>query len=112
MAHGVKLEIAEGDALHLAIGGVILDPVLVAAEAVARVQHRRVPVGSPRQLIQPSAGERSQPFKMRLQSRKVRSGEIERQQVAQSTIDGIKILSRAVRRDVCGATARDGDVNP
>jgi len=41
MAHGVKLEIAERDFLHFAVGRMIIDPVLVAAEPIACIQDRR-----------------------------------------------------------------------
>ena len=46
MTHRMKAEFAEGDLLHLAIGGMVLDPVLVATEAIARMQHRRMLVGN------------------------------------------------------------------
>ena len=105
MAHGVELEISECDALHLAVGGMVVDPVLVAAEAVARMQHRRMLVGDPREFVQPSAGERAEPVEMRLRDARNRRAQIERQQRAQAAVDGIKILSRAVRRDVLGAAA-------
>ena len=65
MAHGVHAELLEGDLLHLAIGRVVVDPVLVAAEAVARLQHRRMLVGDLRQLVEPVAGQRAQPIEMR-----------------------------------------------
>ena len=57
MAHGVELEVAEGNLFHLAVGGMIGDAVLVAAEAVARLQHRRILIGDARQLVEPAAGE-------------------------------------------------------
>ena len=43
----------------------VVDPVLVAAEAVARLQHRRMLVGDLGQLVEPVAGERAQPLEMR-----------------------------------------------
>ena len=67
MAHGVELEVAEGDPLHLAIGRMILDPVLVAAEPVARMQHRRMPVGDAGELVEPAAGKQPEALEMRLQ---------------------------------------------
>ena len=65
MAHGVELEVAERDPLHLAIGRVILDPVLVAPLAIAGVEHRRVLVGDGGKLVEPPARKRAQPIKMR-----------------------------------------------
>ena len=67
MAHGVELEIAERDLLHLAIGRMVVDPVLVAAEAVPAFEHRRMLVGDARQLIQPAAGQLAEAMEMRLQ---------------------------------------------
>ena len=106
MAHGVKLEIAEGDLLHLAIGGVIVDPVLVAAETVARVQHRRMLVGDPRQLVEPAAGQCAEPVEMRLEPREIVRRQIKREQIAQAAVDGVEILSRTIGRDVIGAATR------
>ena len=106
MAHGMELEIAERDTLHLAIGGMIIDPVLVAPEPVARAQHRRVPFGEPRQLIEPAAGELPKPVEMRLEAGKIIRHEIELQQIAQAAIDGVEVLSRTIRRDVIGAAPR------
>ena len=57
MRHGMELEVAERYLLHLAIGGVILDPVRVTAEPVSRMQHRRMSVGNAGKLVQASAGE-------------------------------------------------------
>ena len=79
MAHGMELEIAEGDLFHLAIGGMIVDPVLVAAEAVARMQHRRMLVGDAGQLVEPAAGELAEPIEMRFQLAKIICCQIKRQ---------------------------------
>ena len=106
MAHGVKLEIAEGDVFHLAVGRVIVDPVFVAAKAIARMQHRRVLVGDPRQFVEPAAGERAEAIEMRLQLAEIVRLQIMREQIAQAAVDGVEILSRAIRRDVIGAAAQ------
>ena len=50
----------------------VVDPVLVAAEAVARMQHRRVLVGDAREFIEPAAGQRAEPVEMRLEPRENR----------------------------------------
>ena len=84
----------------------VVDPVLVAAETVARVQHRRMLVGDPRQFIEPAAGQRAEAIEMRLEPAKIVRRQIERQQIAQAAIDGVEVLSRAIRRDVVGAAAR------
>jgi hypothetical protein len=102
MAHGVELEIAEGDSLHLAVTGVVFDPVLVPPEAVARMQHRAVRVGDARQLVEPAAGEHAEPLEMRLQVSTRLGRQIERQQLLQPRIDRVEILPGAVRRDMRG----------
>ncbi len=106
MAHRMKLEITEGDFFHLTVGGVVVDPVLVAAKAVARVQHRRVLVGEPRQFIQPSARERAEAIEMRPEPLEIVRRKIEREQIAQAAISSVKVLPGAVRRDVIGAAGQ------
>ena len=108
VAHGVKLEVSERDLLHLAIGGVIVDKILVAAKAVARVQNGRMPVGDPCQLIQPAAGEGPEPVEMRRQPAKIFRRQVMAEQIAQAAVDGIEILPRTIGRDVIGAAARIG----
>jgi len=102
MAHGVELEIAKGDLLHFAIGAVIVDPVLVAAEAVARMEHWRMLVGDAGEFIEPAAGQGAEPIEMRLEFCEIARREIERQQVAQAAVDRIEILARAIRSDTGG----------
>jgi len=103
MAHGVELEIAEGDVLHFAIGGVIVDPVLVAAGAVTRVQQRRILVGDRCELIESPARERAQAIEMRFHGAKIPFSEINRQQIAKGAITCIKIEPSAIGRDRRGA---------
>jgi hypothetical protein len=103
MAHGVELEIAEGDLLHFAIGPMVVDPVLVAAEAVACVQDRRVLVGDPGQFIEPAARQNTQAIKMRFQPSKIIRLEIKSDKMPQAAVDRIEILSGAIWRDVIGA---------
>ena len=69
VAHGVELEVAERDLLHLAIGGMVLDPVLVAPRTVARVQHRPVLVGDAGKLVEVPAGKDAEALELRLQVR-------------------------------------------
>ena len=103
MAHGVKLEIAERDLFHFAIGRMVIDPVLVAAEAVARMQHRRMLVGDPREFIEPAARKPAEPVEMRFQPPKITRFQIKPQQVAQAPIDRVEIRTRAIGGDVIGA---------
>jgi hypothetical protein len=76
MRHHVELEVAECDLLHLAIRGMILDPVKVTAEPVSGMQHRRVPVGNAGKFVQASAGELPQPLVLRRQAVEDLSGQI------------------------------------
>src|SRR5713101_1621677 len=103
MAHGVELEIAERDLLHFAIGRMVVDPVLVATEAVAGVQDRWVLVGDPGQLIEPAARQNTQAIKMRLQPSKIIRLEIKSDKIAQTAVDRVEVLAGAIRRDVIGA---------
>ena len=59
-------EFAEGGALQLAIGRMILDPLGVTTEAVALVQDRHMPVGQPGAFVEIATGESAQPVEMRL----------------------------------------------
>jgi hypothetical protein len=52
------------------------------------------------------AGERAEPVEMRLKTGKVICREVKAEQIAQTAVAGVEILSRAVRRDVIGAAAR------
>ena len=106
MTHGVELEIGECDLLHLAVGGMIIDPVLIAAEPIPRMQKRRMLVGNPCQFVQPAAGQHTQPIEMRFQPRKIIRFQVDPEQVAQARIDRVEILARAIARDVVGAAPR------
>ncbi len=77
--HRVNAEFAEGGALQFAIGRMILDPLRVAPETVALVQHRHVAVGEPRAFVEMTAGERPEPVEMRLDMAKQRVGQMDAQ---------------------------------
>ena len=96
-------ELLEGDLFHLAVGRVIVDPVLVAAEAVARVEDRWVLVGDLRQRIEPIAGEFAQPVEMRRHVREECGLHVERHQILELPIQEVEILAVDVGRDVVGA---------
>src|SRR5665647_3749046 len=83
----------------------VVDPVLVAAEAVPGVEHRRMLVGNPGELIEPAAGQRAEAVEMRLQPAEIIRLQIEFQKIAQAAIDGVEVLPGAIRRDVVGAAA-------
>jgi hypothetical protein len=81
----------------------VVNPVLVAAEAVARVQDRRVPVGHPGQFIEPAARQNTQAIKMRFQPTKIVRIKIKPDKIAQAAVDCVEILAGAIWRDVIGA---------
>ncbi len=110
VGHGVHAEFLEGDLLHLAVGGVVVDPVLVAAETVARLQHRRVLVGHHGKLVEAVAGERAQPLEMRSHRRAQAGLQVERQQVLELAVDGIEVPAMRIGRDVLGAMGTLGHV--
>jgi hypothetical protein len=87
----VNAELAERGALELAIGRMILDPLDVAAEPVALMQHRHVPVGEPRTLVEMTAGQRAEAIEMRLDMAEQGVGKMDAKQIGQRRIGAIKI---------------------
>ena len=85
--------------LQFAIGRVILDRLRVAAEAVALMQHRRMPVGKPRAFVEMAAGERAEPIEMRLDMAEQRIGQMDPQQIGQRRIGAVEIHARRIRRE-------------
>ena len=67
MAHRVQAQFAERDPLHFAVGRMILDPILVAAEAVARMEHRGMLVGGVGKLVEAAARESAEAIEMGLE---------------------------------------------
>ena len=96
-------EVVEGDLLHLAIGGVVVDPVLVASEAVARMQHGNVAIGDHGKFVEPAAGQRAQPVEVGSHRRAQARLHVERHQVLKLAVDGIEVLAMDVGRDVVSA---------
>ena len=92
-------ELAEGGALQLAIGRMILDPLGVAAEAVALMQFRHVPVGKPRAFVEMTAGQRAQPVEMRLDMAKQRIRQMDAQQIGQRRIGPVEIHAGGIGRE-------------
>jgi hypothetical protein len=70
------------------------------------MENRRVLVGDARQLIEPAAGQGAEAVEMRRQPPMIGIGQIKRQQIAQASIDLIKIQARAVARNVVRATGK------
>ena len=87
----MNAEFAERMALQLAIGRMILDPLDVAAEAVALMQDRHVPVGQPRAFVEMPAGERAQPVEMRFDMTEQSIRQMNPQQISQRRIGPIEI---------------------
>ena len=83
-----------------------LDPLRVAAEAVAMMQHRRVLVGKARALIEVIACERAEPVEMRRDVRVQFVGEIELEQIGERRIGRKEIQPSGVGRDCVGARGR------
>jgi hypothetical protein len=81
----------------------VVDPVLVAARPIARIQDRRVFIGGPRQFIQSAARQSAEAIEMRLEPPKIIRFQINLEKIAEAAIDRIEILPRAIRCDVIGA---------
>ena len=76
----------------------IFDPLHVAAELVALVQHRRVPVGKPRAIVEMAAGEFAEAIEMRLDVTEQRVRQMDAQQIRQRLIGAIEIHPRGIGR--------------
>src|ERR1700753_1130288 len=81
----------------------IVDPVFIAAKAVALVYDRRMLVGRTRQFVEPAAGEFAESAEMRLKVAEILGREIKPQQVAQAAIDGVEILAGTVEPEMVRA---------
>ena len=103
MAHRMQSEFAERDPLHLAIGRMILDPILVAAEAIARMKHRRMLVGDVGKFVEAAAREFAEAIEMRLEMRAQRGLHVKVEQVAKRVDRRGRSSSRGnrARRDRC-----------
>jgi hypothetical protein len=99
---------AEGQPLHLAIGGVVLDVLGILAAAGAAVQLGRMAVGGQRQRLQLAAGQRAQPVEMRRQMRGQVRRQIQAQQPRERRIGAPEIDSVAVRNRGSARGRRDG----
>ena len=95
----MNAELAERGALQFAIGRMIFDPLRVAAEPVALVQHRHVAVGEPGAFVEMAAGELAQPVEMRLDMAEQRVGQMDAQQIRQRRIGAVEIHPRRIRRE-------------
>ena len=95
-------ELAEGMTLQLAIGRMVLDPLGVAAEAVALMQNRPMTVGQPGAFVEMTAGQAAEPVEMRFDVAKQLVGQMDAQQIGQRRIGAIKVHAGRVRRDQPG----------
>ena len=77
----------------------ILDILQIAAEAVALMQHRRMPVGEPRAFVEIAAGHLAEAVEMRLDMTKQRIRQVEPQQIGQRRIRPVEIHPGGVRRE-------------
>ncbi|MGY4423391.1 hypothetical protein ACVWY2_005840 [Bradyrhizobium sp. JR6.1] len=85
--------------LDLAIGRMIFDVLHVAAELVALVQHRRMPVGKPRAFVESAAGQSAEPVEMRLDVAEQRLGQMQLQKIGQRRIGPVEVHSRRIGRE-------------
>ena len=87
----------------------IFDPLLVAAETIARMQHWRMLVGGFGQLVEFSACELAEAIVVRLHMRAHLRLHVELQQILKSAIDAIEVHPAAIEREMIGAVRRAGD---
>ena len=103
MAHRMQSEFAERDPLHLAIGRMIFDPILVAAEAVARMKHRGMLVSGVGKLVQAAAREFAEAIEMGLQMSAQRGLQVNVEQAAKRVIGAVEVHPATIGCDVIGA---------
>ena len=101
MRHRMQPEFAETDPLHLTIRRMELDPVLVAAETIARMKHRRMLVGDFGELVESAACELAEAIEMRLHRIAQPRLHMEIEQLAQPSVDAVKVHAAAIRRNQC-----------
>jgi hypothetical protein len=88
----------------------IFDPLHVAPEAVALMQHRHMAVGQPCAFVEMSAGERTQTVEMRLDVPEQLIGQMNPQQIGQRRIGAIKIHSGCIRRQQSRPIGREAHI--
>jgi hypothetical protein len=108
---GVQAELVEAHLLHLVVGGMMLDPLHVAAKAVAVVQHRRMLVGLIGPAIEIAAGQPAEPIEVRPEMHLLVGAEIKAEKIAQAGVCLEEIEFAAVAADMvgpapCGRSAR------
>jgi hypothetical protein len=102
MRHRMKTEFAETNPFHLAIRRMELDPVMVAAETIARMEHGRMLVGNLGEFVETAAGELAETVEMRFHRGAQARLHVEIEQTAQAPVDAVKIHAAAVGRDQRG----------
>src|SRR5947209_18674123 len=98
MRHRCKAEIAEGRLLKRAIGGMKLDPLPVAAMAVAMMQNRRVAIGKPCVRIEIGGGAGTESVEMWREMREEIGCEPQPQHILQRAVDPVEIETGGVAR--------------
>jgi hypothetical protein len=74
----------------------VFDPLYVAAEAVALMQHRHMAVGKPRAFVEATAGQLTQAIQMRLDVAKQGIRQMDAQQIGQRRIGTIEVHAGGV----------------
>jgi hypothetical protein len=95
----VDAELTVGDAFHLPIGRVVLDPVFVTAETVARLDDRRVFVGQFGQLVQMPSGQLAQSHQVRLEVGAQFLRHIQPEDIPEGAIDVKEVHAPAIWSD-------------
>ncbi len=92
----MNAELAKRDALELAIGRMIFDPLDVVTEAVALMQHGHVPVGEPCTFVEMTAGQPAEPIEVRLDMAEQGIRKMDAKQIGQRRIGTVKIHAGGV----------------
>ncbi|MDH6591738.1 hypothetical protein M2165_001627 [Variovorax sp. TBS-050B] len=89
-------ELAQREALHLDVGRVLDDLLLVEPGARALAQHRRMAVGRAGELVEQAAREAAQALEVRLHVAQQVGRQVEREQLAEARVGGEQVLAVAV----------------
>ena len=100
MAQRMDLEVLEADLFHLVIGGVVFQPVTVAAVAVALFELRRIAVDDARQAVEFATGRLAKLFQPGFEVGKQFGFGIDLQRSLEAGVNVVEIEVRAVRRDM------------
>src|SRR5580658_11075681 len=105
MCHRMEAKFAKCDMLHLAIRRMELDPILVTAKSIARMEDGRMRVGNLGNLVQPPPRHPAKSIEVRFHCSAEARIHVQIEQIAEPAIDSIEVEPATIRRDQRGSAA-------